>query len=77
MNHDQSYLPLDYPLNSKTVASYGSCLPSTECSLSMVLSSFWVFMGSSVFECSSSSAILLGASNFLWLELSWRLKVGL
>ena len=43
----------------------------------MVLSSFWVFMGSSVFRCSPSSAIVLGSSNFLWLELSCRSNMGL
>ena len=35
-----------------------------------------MFMGSSVFGC-SSSAIVLGASDFLWLELSYRSKMGL
>ena len=43
----------------------------------IVLSSSWVFMGSFVFGCSPFYAILLGASNFLWLELSWRSKMGL
>ena len=33
-------------------------------------------MGSSVFECSLSSTILLGASNFLWIELSLEVKDG-
>ena len=34
-------------------------------------------MGSSVFGCSPSSVVLLGVSNFLWLELFWRSKMGL
>ena len=34
-------------------------------------------MGSSVFRCSPSSAIVLGASDFLWLEPSCRSKMGL
>ena len=36
-----------------------------------------MFISSSVFGCSPSSAILLGALGFLWLELSWRSKMGL
>ena len=43
----------------------------------MVLSSSWVFMGSSVFGCSPSSAIVLRALGLLWLELSCRLNMGL
>ena len=43
----------------------------------IMLSSSWVFMGSFVFGCSPSSTMLLGASDFLWLELSWRSKMGL
>ena len=43
----------------------------------MVLSSSWVFIGSSMFECSPYFAIVLGASDFLWLELSCRLNMGL
>ena len=34
-------------------------------------------MGSSVFECSPSSTIVLGALDFLWLELSCKSKMGL
>ena len=39
--------------------------------------SSWVFMGSSIFRCSPSSAIVLGASGFLWLEMSCKSKMGL
>ena len=34
-------------------------------------------MGSSVFGCSSSSAIVMESSDFLWLGLSCRLNIGL
>ena len=35
-----------------------------------------MFIGSSVFGCSPSYAIVLGASDFLWLELSCRCNNG-
>ena len=34
-------------------------------------------MGSSVFECSPSSAIVMESSGFLWLGLSYRSNMGL
>ena len=53
------------------------CLLSWIWLATMVLSSSWVFMGSSVFGCFPSSAIVLGDSDFLWLKLSYRSKIGL
>ena len=38
----------------------------------MVFSSSWVFMGSSVFECSPPSTMVMESSDFLWLGLSCR-----
>ena len=43
----------------------------------MVLSSSWVFIGSSVFGCSPSCAMVMGSLIFLWLELSCRSNMGL
>ena len=43
----------------------------------IVFSSSWVFMGSSVFGCFPPFVIVLGSSDFLWLGLSYRSNIGL
>ena len=43
----------------------------------MVFSSSWVFMGSSVFGCFPSSTIVMESSDLLWLGLSCRSNTGL
>ena len=47
-------------------------LPQLDLTSYMVLSSSWMFMGSSVFECFPPSAIVMESSDFLWLRLSYR-----
>ena len=43
----------------------------------MVFSSSWVFIGSSVFGCSSPFAMVIESSDFLWLGLSCKSNIGL